>query len=106
MAGPSGDFKVKINPTTWISESSWPDIFRQFYGMQDLPKMSGIYDDFMKNPDSFKKIFDSPKPQEEKLPDPWHDKLSEFERLIVLKAIRMDKVLPGIQNWITNKLGK
>ena len=36
LAGPSGDFKVKVNPTTWISESSWTDIFRQFYGMQDL----------------------------------------------------------------------
>jgi dynein heavy chain len=43
LAGPSGDFKVKMNPTSWISESSWPDIFRQFYGMQELKKLEGIY---------------------------------------------------------------
>ena len=40
--------------------------------MKDLPKLSGVYDDFMKNPDSFKVIFDSVQPQNEKLPGEWH----------------------------------
>ena len=106
LAGPSGDFKVKLNPTSWISDSSWPDIFRQFYGMQDLPSLTGVYEQFMNNPDSFKGMFDSTKPQQEKLPASWDEKLTQFQKLIVLKAIRMDKVLPGIQNWICNKLGK
>lgn len=34
LAGPTGEIKVLPNPTIWISESSWPDIFRQFYGMK------------------------------------------------------------------------
>lgn len=34
LAGPGGEIKVLPNPTIWISESSWPDIFRQLYGMK------------------------------------------------------------------------
>lgn len=60
----------------------------------------------MKNPDSFKKIFDSIQPQNEKLPNNWDQKLDTFEKMIVLKAIRMDKVLPAVENWICQKLGK
>ena len=63
LAGPSGDFKVQMNPTEWISDSSWPDIFRQFYGMQQLPAMAGVYEQFMQKPDEYKKIFDSQKPE-------------------------------------------
>lgn len=68
--------------------------------MKDLPNLAGIYDEFMKNPDLFKKIFDSIQPQNEKLPNGWDEKLDSFEKMIVLKAIRMDKVLPAIENWI------
>ena len=96
LAGPAGDFKVLPNPTTWISESSWPDIFRQFYGLKELPKMAGVYDHFINNPQDFKTIFDSTHPQSEKLPGGWDEKLDTFEKMIVLKAIRMDKVLPAV----------
>ena len=60
----------------------------------------------MENPDKFKRVFDSSKPHEEELPSPWNSKLDEFEKLLVLKAIRMDKVLLGIEAWISIKLGK
>jgi dynein heavy chain len=60
----------------------------------------------MNHPDKFKRVFDSPKPHEEELPIPWNKNLDEFEKLLVLKAIRMDKVLSGIESWISVKLGK
>ena len=60
----------------------------------------------MENPDKFKRVFDSSKPHEEELPSPWNSDLDEFEKLLVLKAIRMDKVLLGIEAWISIKLGK
>ena len=28
LAGPSSDPGLKPNPTEWISDSSWPDVFR------------------------------------------------------------------------------
>jgi len=60
----------------------------------------------MTYPDKFKRIFDSTKPHEEELPTPWNTTLDAFEKLLVLKAIRIDKVTSGVENWISIKLGK
>jgi dynein heavy chain len=64
--------------------------------MKDLARLAGVYEDFIKNPNSFKKIFDSIQPQNEPLPNDWDKRINTFEKMIVLKAIRMDKVLPAI----------
>ena len=74
--------------------------------MKDIPSLSGIYELFVKDPDSFKFIFDSSHPQNEKLPEQWDSRLDSFQKMVVLKAIRMDKVLPAIEDWVTEKLGK
>lgn len=62
LAGPAGDLPVSINPTTWISDSSWPDIFRQLQGMQDIPALKGIFEEFMQHSDNFRGFFTSNKP--------------------------------------------
>ena len=36
LTGPGGEIKVLANPTNWISDSSWPDIYSQFYGMSEI----------------------------------------------------------------------
>lgn len=28
LAGPTGDIKIKANPTNWISENGWNDVYR------------------------------------------------------------------------------
>ena len=41
-----------------------------------------------------------------KLPGEWDDKLDPLEKIIFLKFIRSDKVIPAVQNWIKNKIGQ
>ena len=55
----------------------------------------------MKDPEAFKYIFDSVRPEEEKLPEPWDSKLDRFQKMIILKAFRSDKIVIAIENWIT-----
>jgi dynein heavy chain, axonemal len=64
LAGPSTDPGQKLNPTRWISDSSWPDVYRNMAALQESHKLRGVYEDFMGGPDKFKRVFDSPKPQE------------------------------------------
>lgn len=71
LAGPTGDVKVPNNPTTWISENSWPDIYNQIRGMNKLEKLNGIETHFMQNPDDFRHIFDSQQAHKQALPEPW-----------------------------------
>jgi len=40
------------------------------------------------------------------LPGEWNDKLNDFEKMIVLKSIRLDKIPLAVQNWVTVKIGR
>jgi dynein heavy chain len=61
LAGPSGEIKIKPNPTAWISENVWADVYRQLYSMSTMiPNMKGIDEFFLEKSEEFKPIFDSP----------------------------------------------
>ncbi len=62
LAGPSSDPGIKVNPTDWISDSSWPDMYRHLSALNESDKLKGVYNDFMNKPDKFKRVFDSQKP--------------------------------------------
>jgi dynein heavy chain len=101
LSGPSGEIQIPSNPTSWIPDNQWPDFYRQFYGTGQLKNFKGIDDHFMNNHEQWKRIFDSSVPHKEPLPPPYHDSLSSFQKIIVLKAIRSDKVIPCIQDFVS-----
>lgn len=41
-----------------------------------------------------------------KFPNPWYDVLSDFQRILVVRAIRPDKVIPVINRLIEVELGE
>ena len=92
LTGSAGDVKIKPNPTKWIADNSWADMYRQLYGMSHLEGLHGIEEDFIQNPDNFKKIFDSQEAHKEPYPEPWQSKLTDFQKIIFLKMLRPDKV--------------
>ena len=73
---------------------------------RDLPALKGLDEYFMKNHLLFKKIFDSTEPQNEPLPGEWDSKLNTFQKLIVLKSLRSDKITLGVQNFVVEHLGQ
>ena len=42
----------------------------------------------------------------EKLPDTWHSKLDSFQRIIVLKCLRPDKVTNAMQDYVAENTGQ
>ncbi len=66
-----------------------------------LAAFKGLDEYFMKKPDEFKNIFDSNNAHEEPLPEYWNKKFTYFQKIIFLKSLRSDKVIPAIQSWIT-----
>ena len=107
LAGPSGDIKVPTNPTTWINENAWPEVYKLIYGMSTtLQCFKGLDEYFMKKSDEFKGIFDSVNAHEEPLPEYWNNKLNNFQKIIFLKTLRSDKVISAIQAWIIEQIGE
>ncbi|KXJ23651.1 Dynein heavy chain 3, axonemal [Exaiptasia diaphana] len=53
----------------------------------------------------WKTFYDSSTPQTEKMPDPW-DLLSGLDRMVVLRCLRPDKVVPAVQDFIVENMGR
>ncbi|XP_053376707.1 dynein axonemal heavy chain 3-like [Mercenaria mercenaria] len=91
------------NPApAWLSEKSWSEIVR----CSDLHAFKGFMDEFREKLSLWKKVYDSPTPQSEKLPDPWQAKLSKLQKLIVLRCLRPDKMVSAIQTYIQEAMGQ
>lgn len=87
------------NPSTWLPAKSWDELCR----LNDLPHFHGMSKDIAENLDQWKVIFDSSEPQNEPLPDPWDKKLSTFQKMLTLRIIRPDKIVPKVQIFVTGK---
>ena len=57
-------------------------------------------------PEDFKEMFDAVNPQDLPLPAPWEEKLNQLQKMIVIKSVRPDKVIPAIQNWVSTQIGE
>ncbi len=55
-------------------------------------RLKGIRVRFLKEKEQWKPYYDSLEPQQEKLPCGWDEKLTAFQKLIILRCFRPDKV--------------
>ncbi|KAM9311612.1 dynein axonemal heavy chain 3-like [Gastrophryne carolinensis] len=101
----TGGIAIEIpqpNPDpTWLKDKAWGEILR----LSTLRVFSGLDNHFCLNITQWKIIYDSSHPNEMKLPDPWEDVLTAFQKLLVLRCIRPDKIIPAIQQFVTEKMG-
>ena len=93
--------KYGIPPAGWVSEKSWGEICR----LSRLPAYEGFSREFADKVKEFQKVYDSPTPHEEKLPGSWN-KMGQMQKMLILRTIRPDKILPSAQIYIRDKLGK
>ena len=60
--------------------------------LSDMPAANGLRDDFQKDVTRFKHLYDESEAHQQTLPSPWQEKLNAFQRMIVIRCIRPDKV--------------
>lgn len=56
--------------------------------------------------DEWRSLYDSPQPQLEPLPGGWQARLTPFQRLLPLAALRQDKLTPGISRYVADTMGR
>ncbi|GCB68504.1 hypothetical protein scyTo_0000891 [Scyliorhinus torazame] len=94
--------KLQNPDPSWLQEKSWDEICRA----SDLSSLQGLRDHFSKSSREWHKIYESKDPHVVPLPHPWDQKINELQKMIVLRALRPDKVIPAVANFVVEKLGK
>ncbi|XP_029774824.1 dynein heavy chain 1, axonemal isoform X2 [Suricata suricatta] len=84
----------------WLSDRAWRDIL----ALSNLPAFSDFAHDFTNHLSEFQAIFDSPEPHREPLPGIWDEYLDQFQKLLVLRCLRGDKVTNAMQDFVATNL--
>ena len=73
--------------------------------MAKLPAFKGFLELFENHVDEFKNIYESQVPHEMDIPGGWGDRLSLFNKMMIIRCIRPDKVIPCVFNFVRDNLG-
>nr|CAH8868280.1 unnamed protein product [Trichobilharzia regenti] len=85
----------------WLSDKCWSEIVRA----TELPGLDGFMDSVQNTPVQWKAMYDDLEPHRFSIPGKF-SKLDGLEKLVVLRCIRPDKVVPGIQDFIVQNMGQ
>ncbi|OQS07665.1 sporangia induced dynein heavy chain, partial [Thraustotheca clavata] len=91
------------NPATpWLENYAWTELCR----LSTLSAFNDFAESFAIHKAVYRSLFDSTEPHMVPLPGGWEERLDAFQRLCVLRSLRPDKMMEGIQNLVIEKLGK
>jgi dynein heavy chain len=87
----------------WLKESQWSDICRlnEFGG-----SFENIHRNFANYKEDWERIYKSPEPYNEPFPEIYEDSLTLFEKIMLMRCLRLEKLKPMIQNFVIENLGK
>ncbi|KAK7101371.1 hypothetical protein V1264_019760 [Littorina saxatilis] len=103
LTGGVGLENTRKNPASqWLLDKCWDEICR----LVDMKAFEGFRESFEQSVDQWREYYNSKEPHKTNIPEPWQSKLNEFQRMIVLRCIRQDKIVQAIHGFVLEKLGK
>jgi dynein heavy chain len=92
----------KDNPCSdWLQESSWDGICE----LDKLSAFTGITNSFDQNPREWKILYESDTPETETLPGEWEGKVSDLQRMCIVRCLRMDRLLFAVTRYVAENQG-
>jgi len=103
LTGGSGvDRQLPPNPAgAWLSDKSWAELCRL---SNSNDKLRGLHNDFGALAAEWKGVYDSAEPHLHPFPGKLAS-ASSFHRLLLLRCLRPDKVIPAARDWVVEHLG-
>ena len=87
-----------------ITDSIWSNVVMLEYS---LPKVfSGFRESVVANKDSWISFFVTETPHNDTLPGDWESKLNEFQRLLLVRVMRDDKIMFAVRRYVSNAIGE
>ena len=91
-------------PHAWIPEAGWEDLVR----LNDVaPEAFGsLLDDIERGGDEWQQWFDLDAPESAKLPGRYEQSLNDFQRLMLLRCFRVDRIYRAVTEYVTKIMGE
>ncbi|GIY22668.1 dynein heavy chain 3, axonemal [Caerostris extrusa] len=92
---------IRIPCPEWLTDRAWSEIVRA----SNLPHLEGLMKNVKNNTSGWKEVYDSLNPHEIDYPVPFAS-LEGLYKMTVLRCLRPDKLIPAVQNFVSNSLGQ
>jgi len=89
-------------PADWMTDSSWAEFNRAC----TLDGFKGYKEHFVKSIETYRELFEHPNPHEWEFPPAACLILNKLRQLIVIRALRPDKLVPAISAYVVHFLGQ
>ena len=100
--GGSLDIKsVARKPKDWIPDRCWLDIV----ALSKLPSFSDILESFQRSDGLWRRWYDLEAPEGADVPD-FQDRITKFEKMMIVKALREDRTMVAAQEYIADAIGQ
>lgn len=68
--------------------------------LTSYPTYKGLDKSVTSNLNGWKAFFDSNNPENAELPAPWNEKLTRFQKMVLLRCFRPDKLVPMVTHFV------
>ncbi|KAJ8613144.1 hypothetical protein CTAYLR_004792 [Chrysophaeum taylorii] len=85
----------------WMPEAIWPRV----KALEGLKRFQGLGDNMHSDSDEWQAWFDNPIPETAKLPGDYQKQCTPFDRLILLRALRPDRITTALTTYIGETMG-
>ena len=99
------DRSVQVpNPSPhWLTETAWDNITEMD---KTVPKFSGLVNSFESENRDWGNWYTNPSPETSDLPGEWQNSCNELQRMLIVRALRPDRVNFVVTSFIQNNLGQ
>lgn len=103
LTGGVGLDNPHANPAAeWLPAPSWDEICR----LDELERFHGIRTNFVQMKSGWKAVYDSNEPHHAQFPSQYHESFNSFQKMMVVRTLRPDKIVPAVTEFVIDKLGK
>ncbi|XP_069727356.1 dynein axonemal heavy chain 10 [Phaenicophaeus curvirostris] len=90
---------ARKKPYAWLPDQGWEDLIH----LSELfpEKFESLPDDVEKNPYIWKNWFDTDALEQMPLPMQYQDNLTDFQKLLLLRCFRVDRLYRAVTNYVT-----
>ncbi|XP_029909103.1 dynein heavy chain 10, axonemal [Myripristis murdjan] len=94
----------RTKPFTWLPDQGWEDIMKL---AELFPEQFGsLPDDVEKNPSDWKSWYDLDGPEQAPFPMKYKENLTAFQKLLLLRCFRLDRVYRAVTDYVTVTMGE